>query len=131
VSTNPGQPPGKKLTGFAFVAYHASSLRNFQAQGKYADRALKAFAIAPCECGFHEKGEPPRGNKAKKLHCFHCRVVQAAAVMAGTTAENVRTFLALVARGEEESRDIDGDLRIYAALRETLPHEAAAGIARG
>ncbi len=122
---------GKKPTGFAFVAYHAGSLRNFQAQGKYADRALKAFAIAPCECGFHEKGEPPRGNKAKKLHCFHCRVVQAAAVSAGTTAENVRTFLALVARGEEESRDIDGDLRIYAALRETLPREAAAGTARG
>lgn len=122
---------GQKPQGFAFVAYHAPSLRNFVAQGKHADRALKAFAIAPCDCGFHQEGEPPRGNKAKKLHCFHCRVVQAAAVLAATPAENVRAFLALVARGEEESRDIDCDLRIYAALRETLPREAAEGIARG
>jgi hypothetical protein len=122
---------GQKPKGFAFVAYHAPSLRNYVAQGKYADRALKAFANAPCGCGFHETGEPPRGNKAKKLHCFHCRVVQAAAVLAGTPTENVRTFLALVARGEEESRAIDGDLRIYAALRETLPREAAEGTASG
>jgi hypothetical protein len=122
---------GDKSYGFAFVAYHAPSLRNFIAQGKNADRALKAFANAPCRCGFHEKGEPPRGNKAKKLHCFRCRVVQAAAVLAGTPAENGRAFLAMVARGEEESRAIDGDLRIYAALRETLPREAAESTARG
>lgn len=122
---------GEKPKGFAFVAYHAPSMRNFVAQGKHADRALKAFANAPCDCGFHEKGEPPRGNKAKKLHCFRCRVVQAAAVLAGTPAENVRTFLALIAAGEEASLEIDGDLRIYAALRETLPREAAAGTATG
>ncbi|SRR6266511_1734279 len=122
---------GEKSTGFAFVAYHAPSLRNFVAQGKHAERALKAFANSPCKCGFHDKREPPRGNKAKKLHCFRCRVIQAAAVAAGTPPENVRAFLDLVARGEEESRDIDGDLRIYAALRETLPREAAEGTARG
>lgn len=122
---------GDKSYGFAFVAYHAPSLRNFIAQGKNADRALKAFANAPCECGFHEKCKPPRGNKAKKLHCFRCRVIQAAAVLAGTPAENGRAFLAMVARGEEESRAIDGDLRIYTALRETLPREAAERTARG
>jgi hypothetical protein len=122
---------GEKPKGFAFVAYHAPSLRNFVAQGKHADRALKAFANSPCDCGFHGKGEPPRGNKAKKLHCFRCRLVQAAAVLAGTPAENVRAFLALVARGEAESRDIDGDLRIYAALRETLPREPAEATLRG
>jgi len=125
------QKEGEKPRGFAFVAYHAPSMRNFVAQGKHAERALKAFANAPCECGFHEKDKPPRGNKAKKLHCFRCRVIQAAAVLAGTPLENVRAFLTLVARGEEESRVIDGDLRIYSALRETLPAEAAEGIARG
>jgi hypothetical protein len=122
---------GQKPKGFSFVAYHSPSLRNFVAQGKYADRALKAFANAPCDCGFHEQGEPPRGNKAKKLHCFRCRVIQAAAVVAGTPSENVRAFLAMVGRGEDESREIDGDLRIYTALRETLPREAAEGTARG
>jgi hypothetical protein len=122
---------GTKPKGFAFVTYHAPSLRNFVTQGKYAERGLKAFAQAPCDCGFHDKREPPRGHKAKKLHCLRCRVIQAAAVLAGTPAENVRAFLALVARGEEQSRDIDGDLRIYVALRETLPREAAAGTATG
>jgi hypothetical protein len=122
---------GEKSKGFAFVAYHAPSLRNFVAQGKNAERAIKAFANAPCDCGFHERSEPPRGNKAKKLHCFRCRVIQAVAVQAGTPAENVRAFLAMVARGEEETREIDGDLRIYAALRETLPREAAEGTSSG
>jgi hypothetical protein len=121
----------EKSNGFSLVAYHAPSMRNFVAQGKRAGRALKAFANAPCDCGFHEKAEPPRGNQAKKLHCFRCRVIQAAAVLAGTPAENVRAFLELVARGEEESRDIDGDLRIYAALRATVPREAAEGTATG
>jgi hypothetical protein len=52
-------------------------------------------------------------------------------VLGGSEAENVRAFLALVARGEEESREIDGDLRIYAALRETAPREAAESTASG
>jgi hypothetical protein len=121
----------KKPTGFALVAYHAGYLRNFQTRGKHADRALKAFARVGCDCGFHEKREPPTSTKTKKLHCFHCRVVQTAAVLAGTTVENVRAFLALVARGEEASRELDGDLRLYAALRETLPREAAEGTASG
>ena len=122
---------GEKARGFAFVAYHAPSMRNFVAQGKHAERAVMAFAQTPCDCGFHEKTEPPRGNKAKKLHCFRCRVIQAAAVLAGTPAENQRAFLEMVARGEAASRDIDGDLRIYAALRETLPRDVAAVPVRG
>jgi hypothetical protein len=122
---------GKKPKGFALVAYHAPSLRNFVTQGKHAGRAVTAFAAGPCNCGFHEQREPPLSNKAKKLHCFHCRVVQAGTVLAGSTAENIRAFLALVARGEEASRGIDGDLRVYAALRETLPRAAAEGLARG
>jgi hypothetical protein len=121
----------EKPKGFAFVAYHAPSLRNFVTQGKHAGRGLRAFAIAPCDCGFHNRNEPPSGNKAKKLHCFHCRIIQTAAVLSGTPAENARAFLALVARGEEESTLIDGDLRIYAALRETLPRKAAEGTASG
>lgn len=121
----------KPSKGFAFVAYHAPSMRNFIAQGKNADRAVRAFANAPCRCGFHESGEPPRGNKAKKLHCFRCRAMQAESVVSGTPAENVRLFLELVARGEEESRRIDGDLRMYAALRQTLPRELGASAARG
>ena len=36
----------------------------------------------------------------------------------------MRAFFALLARGAEESRAIDGDLRIYAALNETLPRHA-------
>jgi hypothetical protein len=122
---------GEKPKGFALVAYHPGYLRNFQTTGKRADRALKAFARLKCSCGFHEPGEPPRNNKAKKLHCFHCRVVQALAVLNGRTAERVRAFLRLVARGEEASRSLDGDLRLYVALRETLPRDAAEGLARG
>jgi hypothetical protein len=122
---------GEKPTGFSLVAYHAPSLRNFVAQGKHAGRALRAFANAPCDCGFHDAGAPPSGNKVKKLHCFHCRLAQSAAVVVGTPAENVAAFLALLASAEQESRAIDGDLRIYAALRETLPHDAASDVATG
>ena len=122
----------KKSNGFSLVAYHGPSLRNFVTQGKHAVRAAKAFATGPCECGFHARGEPPRGNKAKKLHCFRCRVDQALEVLAGSRDENVRVFLRLVNHGEDASRDIDGDLRIYAALRETLPREATeATVSRG
>jgi hypothetical protein len=122
---------GKKPKGFALVAYHAGYLRNFQSIGKHAERAIAAFATLPCDCGFHTKDEPPRSNKSKKLHCFHCRVRQTAAVLAGSTAENVRAFLELVAYAEEQSRGLDGDLRLYAALRETLPREAAEGAVTG
>jgi hypothetical protein len=122
---------GTKPKGFALVAYHGGYLRNFQTRGKNAERAAKAFAQVWCDCGFHEKDQPPPSNKAKKLHCFHCRVVQANAVLAGSPAANVRIFLDLVSRGEEESRALDGDLRLYAALRETLPREAAQRAARG
>jgi hypothetical protein len=120
-----------KSNGFSLVAYHARSLRNYVAQGKHAARAVTAFANAPCNCGFHPRNEPPRSNKAKKLHCFRCRVDQALEVLAGERAENMRKFLWLLARGEDESRAIDGDLRIYAALRETLPRDTAEGTARG
>lgn len=116
---------GQKPKGFALVAYHAGYLRNFQTRGPHGDRAVAAFARLRCACGHHEPGEPPVGNVAKKLHCFHWRVEQAATVLAGSAAENVRAFLQLVESGEEASRALDGDLRLYAALRETLPREAA------
>jgi hypothetical protein len=34
-------------------------------------------------------------------------------------------------RAEEQSRRIDGDLRMYAALRETLPPDVAERVGRG
>jgi hypothetical protein len=120
-----------KPQGFALVAYHAPSMRNFVTQGKHALKAERAFALSPCSCGFHLKNEPPRGNKAKKLHCFRCRVEQALGVLAGSTDENIQVFLRLVGQAEEESRAIDGNLQIYVALRETLPQQAEAGAARG
>jgi hypothetical protein len=122
---------GSKPKGFALVAYHAGYLRNFQTRGPHASRAAEAFARIRCGCGFHEPGEPPASNVAKKLHCFYCRVEQTTAVLAGSPAENLRTFLELIASGEEESRVLDGDLRLYAALRETLPRDAAAATANG
>jgi hypothetical protein len=132
------QPPsiplsadGSKPRGFALVAYHPGYLRNFQTRGPHAERAAHAFARLRCDCGFHEPSEPPAGNIAKKLHCFHCRVVQTAAVLAGSPAENLRTFLELIASGERESRVLDGDLRLYAALRGTLPRETAEATANG
>ena len=122
---------GSKPKAFALAAFHPGYLRNFQTRGPHAERAAEAFARVPCDCGFHEPGEPPVGNVAKKLHCFYCRVVQTAAVIAGSPAENLRTFLELIAGGEQESRVLDGDLRLYAALRETLPREAAEATANG
>jgi hypothetical protein len=122
---------GKKPAGFALVAYHSGYLRNFQTTGKHATRGLIAFARLSCNCGFHQKGEPPTSNKAKKLHCFDRRMVQTAAVLAGTAAENIHAFLALIASAEEASRALDGDLRLYAALRETLPRGAVERTARG
>jgi hypothetical protein len=129
--TIPVGSDGQKPKGFALVAYHAAYLRNFQTRGPHADRAAAAFARLRCGCGHHEPGKPPAGNVAKKLHCFHWRVEQAANVLAGSAAENVRAFLQLVQRGEEASRALDGDLRLYAALRETLPPEAAEATATG
>jgi hypothetical protein len=127
----PVRGDGKKPTGFALVAYHAGYLRNFQTRGKHADRGVAAFRRLSCDCGFHAEREPPPSNKAKKLHCFHCRIVQTREVLAGTRSENVRAFLALVARGEAESRELDGDLRLYASLRETLPRVAGEDTATG
>jgi hypothetical protein len=127
----PKQVGGEKPKGFSLVAYHAPSMRNFITQGKHSGRAIRAFQIGPCACGFHPRNEPPRGNKAKKLHCFRSRVDQALEVLSGSLDENVAIFLDLAMRAEEQSRRIDGDLRMYAALRETLPPDVAERVGRG
>jgi hypothetical protein len=127
----PKRAGDEKPKGFSLVAYHAPSMRNFITQGKHSGRAGRAFQIGPCACGFHPRNEPPRGNKVKKLHCFRSRVDQALDVLSGSLDENVAVFLNLLARAEDQSKQIDGNLSMYAALRETLPPDVAERVGRG
>ena len=116
---------GQKPKGFTLVAYHPDYLRNFQTIGRHSARAKLAFQRRPCRCGFHPRREPPTSTKAKKLHCFDCRALQVLELAEHPGGQAARTFLQMVAAGEKLSTELDGDLQLYAALRETLPREAA------
>lgn len=117
------RPDGTKPKGFSLVAYHPDYLRNFQTSGKHSARGKAAFFRRPCRCGYHPRREPPASNKTKKLHCFHCRALQVLELAEHEGGEATQRFLQMVTAGEQASADLDGDLRLYAALRETLPRD--------